>query len=226
LHKRLWSWGAVPLIYRRTAGAVQLFRCAHKPDFIAADGSPVCKPVSILRTASAISDDPWWDHQRLRNGTLWDDPKVSRTLLSSDKAAHKSLYLAVKGLDAALAAQQILKKPLRRKLLILSLLIAYLEAREVFTEGYFGRFAKGATKFFEILKNGNALVALLADLENRFNGNVFTLSEPDAESLKASAQLGKFASLIEGKLDHTGQLTLWQLYSVGNGSIGFSGLRR
>ena len=213
LHKRLWSWGAVPLVYRKTNGAIQLFRCAHKPDFVARDGSPVCKPVSVLRIASAISDDPWWDHQRLRNGTLWDDPKVSRTLLSSEKAAHKSLYLAVKALDDALAAKQILKKSLRRKLLILSLLIAYLEAREVFADGYFAKFVKGATKFFEVLRNGNALVALLADLENRFNGNVFILSEPDAESLKSSGELEQFASLIEGKTDERGQWTLWQLYS-------------
>jgi len=29
LHKRLWSWGGVPLIYRKLPGLIQLFRCAH-----------------------------------------------------------------------------------------------------------------------------------------------------------------------------------------------------
>ncbi len=38
LHKRLWSWGGVPLLYRKTRGLVQLFRCAHKPDFVSATG--------------------------------------------------------------------------------------------------------------------------------------------------------------------------------------------
>src|SRR6056297_775108 len=33
LHKRLWSWGGVPLVYRAAPGRIQLFRCAHKPDF-------------------------------------------------------------------------------------------------------------------------------------------------------------------------------------------------
>jgi len=33
LHRRLWSWGAVPLVYRRLPGRVDVFRCAHKPDF-------------------------------------------------------------------------------------------------------------------------------------------------------------------------------------------------
>ncbi|WP_262856973.1 hypothetical protein [Sphingobium sp. RSMS] len=32
-HQRLWSWGGVPLVYRRSPGVVQLFRCGHKPDF-------------------------------------------------------------------------------------------------------------------------------------------------------------------------------------------------
>src|SRR2546421_1469877 len=36
LHQRLWSWGGVPLLYRKTPGLVQLFRCAHKPDFMSA----------------------------------------------------------------------------------------------------------------------------------------------------------------------------------------------
>src|SRR3546814_13363738 len=34
LHKRLWSWGKVPLLYRVTEGAIPLFRCVHAPDFV------------------------------------------------------------------------------------------------------------------------------------------------------------------------------------------------
>jgi hypothetical protein len=96
LHRRLWSWGGVPLIYRRTPGLVQLFRCAHKPDFISTAGETICKPFKTLKTAAAINDDPWWDASRLRNGTLWDDTIVCKTMLSANKAAHKRLIDAVK----------------------------------------------------------------------------------------------------------------------------------
>ena len=44
LHKRLWSWGGVPLVYRLTPGLVQLFRCAHRPDF-ERGGKIVFKPL-------------------------------------------------------------------------------------------------------------------------------------------------------------------------------------
>jgi len=213
LHQRLWSWGGVPLLYRKTQGLVQLFRCAHKPDFISAKGETVCKPFKILDLAATIGNDPWWDASRLRNGTLWDDPAVCKEMLSASKAAHKSLIDAVKRLSAELNTKGILKKNLRRKLLILSLLIAYLEDRGVFPTEYFGQFHKGATKYFQVLANGKALVKLLAALEERFNGHVFILDVADQESLRDSNQLAPFADLVEGRQEWDGQLTLWQLYS-------------
>lgn len=213
LHQRLWSWGGVPLLYRKMPGLVQLFRCAHKPDFVAASGELVCKPVKILKLGTAISADPWWNGEQLRNGTLWDDREACKTLLSNRKSAHKGLIDAIRNLSDQLDTEGILPKHLRRKLLILSLLIAYLEEREVFKDGYLGRFLWGANKFFQVLADGEALVALLDALEIRFNGNVFSLEDADRERLRNSNQLARFAKLIEGRETESGQLTLWQLYS-------------
>ncbi|MGD0628747.1 MAG: N-6 DNA methylase [Terracidiphilus sp.] len=214
LHKRLWSWGGVPLLYRKTRGLVQLFRCAHKPDFVSSTGEIVCKPIRILKIAVAISDsDAWWDPARLRNGTLWDDPIVCKTMLSSTKAAHKRLVDAVRQLNDALNREGFLKKHLRRKLLILSLLIAYLEERGVLLPDYFGQFHEGATRFFQVLPHGGSLIKLLAALEEKFNGNVFALTEADRDSLKSNGQLARFARLVEAREELNGQLTLWQLYS-------------
>ena len=213
LHQRLWSWGGVPLLYRKTPGLVQLFRCAHKPDFVSPKGERICKPFKTLKIAAAVSSDPWWDASRLRNGTLWDDPAVCKVMLSASKSAHKRLIDAVKRLNADLNTEGILEKHLRRKLLILSLLIAYLEERGVFLPDYFGRFYKGATKFFQVLAQGDALVKMLSELESRFNGNVFTIDDADRDSLRGNSQLARFARLIEGHEEPGGQLTLWQLYS-------------
>ena len=213
LHKKLWSWGRVPLLYRKLPGLVQLFRCAHGPDFISKSGDLICNPVRTLSLASTISSDPWWDAEQLRNGTLWDNTEVCKTLLSAKKAAHKALIDAVKRLNDVLNHEEILSKRLRRKLLILSLLIAYLEQREVFTEGYFSQFLPEATEFFEVLANGEALVALFEALEIRFNGHVFKLNPSDRDKLRGSTQLHRFSRLIEGIEDAGGQLSLWKLYS-------------
>ncbi len=213
LHKRLWSWGRVPLIYRTAPGLIQLFRCAHKPDF-ASKGDIICKPIKTLKLAAAISkSEAWWDASQLYNGTIWDDPVVCKTMMSASKAAHKQLINAVRDLNDELNQEGILKKHLRRRLLILSLLIAYLEERGAFLPDYFSSFLKGAEKFFEVLANGPALVALLEDLEERFNGHVFVFDESDRETLQTSTQLSHFAKLIEAHEEPGGQLTLWQLYS-------------
>jgi len=110
LHKRLWSWGGVPLIYRKTPGLIQLFRCAHKPDFVSSTGKIVCKPIKTLQIAATIaSNEAWWDASQLRNGTLWDDPAVCEQMLSAKKAAQKSLVDAVKQLNFELNKRNILK---------------------------------------------------------------------------------------------------------------------
>ena len=212
-HRKLWSWGGVPLLYRKLPGQLQLFRCAHKPDFNSTSGEPKCNPVRTLELASLISGDPWWQAEQLHNGTIWDDAKACKLLLSSDKSAHRGLIKAVKQISDELNKEDILPKDLRRKLLILSLLIAYLEEREVFKDGYLKRFLPGAEKFFEVLANGPALVALLAALETRFNGHIFTLSAADRAHLQKSQQLRQFAKLIEAREETGGQLNLWQLYS-------------
>lgn len=213
LHRRLWSWGGVPLIYRKSRGIVQLFRCAHGPDFVDKKGELVCNPVKTLDLASAIANDPWWNPIRLRNGTLWEDPRAQKELLKGDKSAHRRLFNAVKALDNDLNDEGVLLKRVRRRLLILALLIAYLEERDVLRESYFSRFKKGARKFFEVLEDGEALVNLLDALKEHFNGNVFNLEDSDRERLRSSNQLGKFAMLIQGSTERSGQLNLWKLYS-------------
>lgn len=212
LHHRLWSWGGVPLVYRVTSGLVQLFRCAHRPDFERA-GKIVCKPFKTLKLTSEIAADPWWDADRLHTGTLWDDPAVCKQLISSKQAAQKTLIDAVQELHKKLNVEGLLTEPLRRRLLILSVLIAYLEKRGVFEDGFFARFLFGADEFFQVLADGPALVDLFDHLEERFNGNVFTLSVEDRERLRNNGQLAHYARLVEGRQESSGQLTLWQRYS-------------
>ncbi|MBB1073235.1 N-6 DNA methylase [Rhodoferax sp. 4810] len=212
VHQKLWCWGRVPLLYRRSPGQVQLFRCAHAPDFLSGKNF-IYSPHKTLDLATKVSADPWWSDAALRNGTLWDDTKVCKSLVSAQKAAHLALIDAVQHLFSKLNSEKILSKHLRRKLLIWSLLIAYLEQREAFEAGFFSTFLAGATKFFEVLANGNALLSLLNALETRFNGHVFSLSESDRLHLATNRQLARFSKLVEGREESSGQLALWDLYS-------------
>lgn len=220
LHKRLWSWGGVPLVYRVTTGLVQLFRCAHRPDF-EVNGKTEFKPFRELKIASQIASDPWWDNERLRTGTLWDDPAVCKLLLSSQHSAQKTLIDAVNDLHQELNEKGILHKSLRQRLLVLSILIAYLEKRGVFEDDFFARFKSDANEFFQVLADGPALIKLLDHLEARFNGHVFVLSKDDRKRLRDSGQLVRYAQLVEGRQESSGQLTLWQRYSFADLPVEF-----
>ena len=214
LHQRLWNWGGVPLIYRKVGGVIQLFRCAHDPDFLTKEGAPVCRPFKTLKLGAQIASlDIWWDADQLRNCTLWDDPNTCQLMLSSTKSAHRNLIRAIDHLYEDVTNQDLLSDELCRRLLMLSLLIAYLEEREVLLPEFFGGFLPGSEHFFEVLRNGEALVAMLDALEERFNGSVFTLSNTEREMLQDSEELESFAVFVEGYEEPNGQMVLWKLYS-------------
>lgn len=218
LHKRLWSWGGVPLLYRKTPGKVELFRCASKADFDQSSEVPRYRAYDTLNVAADITNAEramaaWWDFGRLRNGTLWDDPSVCEHLLSDTASAHRHLVGNIFGLYKKIKAGALLSDSLQRRLLILSLLIAYLDERKALETDYFAQFQPGATTFAEVMRNGPALIKLLSALEQRFNGHVFELDDDLRAELVESTQLGAFADLIEGKHDADGQGTFWRLYS-------------
>ena len=217
LHRRLWSWGTVPLVYRKRRARVDLLRCAHGPDFAGADGRVVYRAFHTLDLLTDLERQidvaPWWDATLLRSGSLWDDPGVCEALLSGDKAAQRGLVQAIEDRDRELAGERVLPVRLRRRLLVLSLLIAYLEDRGALTPDDFARCKPGARSFLALLADGPGLVALLAELEGRFNGDVFTLTDADREQVLATRQLGRFAALVEGRSERSGQLSLWRLYS-------------
>lgn len=214
LHKRLWSWGGVPLLYRAGPGFIQLFRCVHGPDFVGANAAPVCNPIRTLKIGAEIAaQEIWWDLDRIHNGAIWDDPDACDLMLSATKSAHRKLVAGVRALALQLSNSELLDARLRRRLLILSLLIAYLEERLVLLPEDFERALPGARHFFEVLGNGPALVKLLEALEERFNGHVFRLTDGERTALGASAELVRYARLVQGYDDEAGQIGFWRLYS-------------
>lgn len=214
LHKRLWSWGGVPLLYRAGPGYIQLFRCVHEPDFVGDGGAPVCNPIRTLKLGADIAaEEIWWDLDRIHNGAIWDDPDACDLMLSATRSAHRKLVAGVRALALELSSSDLLNAKLRRRLLILALLIAYLEERLVLLPEDFARALPGAKHFFEVLGHGPALVKLLDALEARFNGHVFRLTDDERSALGSSVELGRYARLVQGYEDEAGQIGFWRLYS-------------
>jgi hypothetical protein len=226
LHHKLWLHGVAPLIYVAWPTQIDILSCARKPDFWDSSGDEgkaryrpaeqiheiTESPQQKLATAAGISDAlatrRRFSAYRLAEGTFWDDPKNQR-LAKDDAAAHRSLIQAIVEADKELGGA---KKPLRRRLLVLMVLIKYLEDRGVFPPGHFGRFHAGARSFLDILREGTAeeVIRLLNYLERKFNGDVFSLG--DDEKKLTPAELGRFAELVEAKT-LGGQKHFWELFS-------------
>jgi hypothetical protein len=221
-HHALWLHGGAPLVYVAWPTRIDILSCARRPEFWRETKTG---PVARYRPAEQMAAPTGkgietaaqiaaafrrrFSAYRLAEGTFWDDPQ-NQKLAKADVAAHRSLIRAIAEADNKLDGA---KHPIRRRLLVLTVLIKYLEDRGVFPPGLFGRFHTGARSFLDILRDGTVgeVKRHLRYFEkNKFNGDVFSLGA-DADEL-TSSELKRFEALIEAK-ELGGQKHFWQLYS-------------
>ena len=223
LHRQLWSWGAVPLVYRKVLGRVDLLRCAHEPEFQTASGRLRYRPFQRLELAARISEDleavRWWDAASLGTGSLWDDAEIAEQLIHKGKAAHVSLLREVEAL--LVKVRKLPWSVLAERLLVMTLLIGYLEDRGALEDGIFDGTAGAAlepgptgTRLFAVLQSGDAdaVIRVFERLAEKFNGDVFRLDEAQQAAIHAT-DLGPFARIVGGREDSKGQLSLWRRYT-------------
>ncbi len=217
LHLQIWLYGTVPLLYVTWPSRIDILTCARGPDFWkTGDEESRYNPAKIfdvkaLKTSSAITSElEKFSAWRLADGTFWEEPS-NRKLADHAKAAHQSLIQAIVETDTELNGK---KNPILRRLLLLMVLIKYLEDRRVFpNDGWFGRFRKGAKNFFEILQGGEPgeVYRFLKFLEDRFNGDVFTLPAIGSQKLTKKI-LRDFADLVDASTLKK-QRYLWAQFS-------------
>ncbi len=226
IHKDVWINGNAPLLYVGWTTRVDVLSCARGPDFwkqsndtfryAPAEKIEIEEPqlAFLVSTSSQVSEllekQRRFSALRLADGTFWEDPRNAK-LARSDQAAHKRLIEAVVEADEAVDGK---RNPVLRRLLLLTILIKYLEDRQVFPNpGWFGRFHKGATSFFDVLSKGtlDEVISLLQLLEKKFNGDVFSLPDNSTQKL-TTKNLRNFAELVESKT-LARQRYLWEQYS-------------
>lgn len=219
LHRRVWLGGTAPLLYVEWPTQVDVLRCATGPEFWdSRKGAVVYQAGESIKVASAVSqalDDRKvrrFGAFRLSSGTFWEDPGNADWACAS-KSAHKLL------LQAAIDADGALKKstspefhPLMRRLLLLFIFTKYLEDRGVFPDGWFEDFVQGAGSFIDVLGNGQEepVRAMLAKLQDKFNGDIFEL--PELECALQPEVLSEFVNLLRAKTLKR-QRYLWEQYS-------------
>ena len=212
IHQKLWLNGLSPLLYVGWETRVDVLSCARGPDFWkdSTIGYEPAETIELTRQISLALDERAvrFSARRLGDGTFWDEPENAE-FADANAASHQQLIRAVVETDRDMAGE---KHPVLRRLLLLTVLIKYLEDRDVFPEGWFRQFLPGSKSFFDLLEHGdpNVIRELLARLERKFNGDVFALPE-EAKRL-TKRELRNFAGLVEAKTLGM-QRYLWEQYS-------------
>jgi type I restriction-modification system DNA methylase subunit len=212
IHRKLWLNGCTPLLYVGWQTRVDVLSCVRGPDFWK-DPNIEYEPAETIEIAAQVSralqdQIQRFSAYRLSDGTFWDDPD-NTALAESGKTAHQQLIRAVVETDREIDGH---KSPVLRRLLLLTVLIKYLEDRDVFPPGWFAQFHKGAASFFDLLQQGSpdSIRELLNKLERKFNGDVFEL--PETEHKLTTKELRRFADLVEARTLKS-QRYLWQQFS-------------
>jgi len=211
IHQKVWNRGQVPLMYVFSLASVDIFSCAREADFLSPDGEVIFNPAKTLELAKETQNElDRFSGQMFDSGLFWINPE-NFLFINRDKASHQSLINAIFELDSRVVAEGCLPQEIGRRLLILCILVKYLEDRKVFPTAFFQRFLPTAKCFFDVLQKAESTIRFFENLENHFNGDVFSLSVDEKKAF-TNANLKKFAEFIEAKT-YKGQMHFWELYT-------------
>jgi N-6 DNA Methylase len=214
-HTALWSSGVVPFFYIVSDTEVKIFNC--KKSVSIDNGKLLSKPLEILSFANDIQQAlnyKKYSAQLFDNGTFWEEHK---NILKVSESPYQKL------LEGLLNAKKDLEKKLTishatiAKLLIIGILVRYLEEKQddkgvkllAIQRDFYSQFV-ACSQFTDILRKGY-IVDFLKKLANKFNGNIFQLSESENNELN-SANLAYVAAVFDAKIEGK-QFVLWELYA-------------
>lgn len=220
LHRRLWCYGQVPIIFIFTNTQVKIFNALKRPKFDDENYRELkAEPLATIVLASEIEKElksfEKFSAKLFDNGTFWENSEFKNKFNRED-SAYETILLELK----QFRSEFIIDNPqheesIINKLLVLSIFIKYLEERKgenderVFPDNYFKQF-NNSMNFVEVLRN-NACIQLFEKLGQHFNGKIFRLFDSEKKDLE-TLNLSKLADFLEGNLTKK-QYSLWPLYS-------------
>ena len=186
IHRKLWNYGKVVLFYAIYPERVDIFSCFQEPE-LATDSQLFYSPAEKLMVAAHATRDleKWrrFSGRAFDNGTFWENPNNS-PLIRSSTSAQTMLLEAMRNLRREVVAKNFVSDALARRLIVLGLMVRFLEDRAALPANFFGAFLQGATSFFQVLREPNALLNCVDALAEHFNGDVFHLVDSERQEIE------------------------------------------
>ncbi|CAB1249401.1 N6_Mtase domain-containing protein [Ruminococcaceae bacterium BL-6] len=233
LHRMAWNMGEAPLLFIVLPDELLVYNNYTPPAPRKEDGSynndagmfARIKKVSDLEEQrqqllqfhrSQIETGEFWKQNQTRFNI---DTRVDVTLMANLRAIRKLLLKSIEKRDVEKQIDDQLRCEIVHGLLGRSILIKYLEERTdstgktVFPNDFFGKFLHGAKKYTDVLADKQSTYTLFAELEERFNGDMFPLIENEKDVITQS-DLTELQQFLLGTSELASQqMVIWPLYS-------------
>ena len=210
LHRSLWNHNRAPLLIAVLPQEVRVYNCFAPPERDSGQLMPpnaallkqvVQQVTDVLALRSTLSDYRRREivsgrFVRAKHGEFSRERRVDNRLLKNLMHVRRLLI------------DDDLSEPVANSLLGRSIFVRYLEDRGVINEDYYDRFASGSS-FHNLLEASlSETYQLFEELADRFNGDLFPLSDLEREQVNPRhlQLLGRF---LAGEEVTSGQLYFW-----------------
>ncbi|AIL46103.1 HsdM family class I SAM-dependent methyltransferase [Elizabethkingia anophelis] len=185
IQTNLWSSGEVPLACFFFNTEIKIVDCTKHvtkkfhPEYLISDLNLVGKAHDLYNEQFAV---------KIKTGLFWEQEELKKKF-KFQNSAYDTLIKNIRSVSEKLKTTHSDSASLINKIIVQAILIKYLEERidtngnKLLSEKYFKKYENAST-FNEVLRKGK-FVALLIDLNQDFNGNVFTWTEEEQKQLQS-----------------------------------------
>lgn len=223
LQQKLWNYQKVLFLYVYNDTEIRIYNCVEKP-FARLQNSNYGKELENLEMFKADSSDDKaiarlvsvFSSIAVDSGIIWtlSDAYEIRKKINIQRRVDKYLVDSLKNATNELKKLGLEDVAIIHKIILRSLFLLYLEDREATSVELYGAIKEGAKEYFDILKDVNATYKLFAVLEDKFNGNVFSVL--DGEQQKVTEEhLRIIRKCFINGYENNGQVELfeeWRLF--------------
>lgn len=208
IQTNLWSSGEVPLACFFFNTEIKIVDCTKhvtkkfQPEYLVSDLNLVGKAHDLYNEQFAV---------KIKTGLFWEQEELKKKF-KFQNSAYDTLIKNIRNVSEKLKTTHSDSASLINKIIVQAILIKYLEERidtngnKLLSEKYFKKYNNAST-FNEVLRNKGKFVSLVIDLNQDFNGNVFTWTEEEQKQLH-SLDLNILADFLStNKTDISSQQT-------------------
>ncbi|MCQ2270070.1 MAG: SAM-dependent methyltransferase [Bacteroidales bacterium] len=192
IQQKLWNFQKVLFLYVFNDVEIRVYNCIAKPITRLQNGGYVSKLKRLELFRAESTDEEAisclvsvFSAMAIDSGIIWTMPEVAeiRKKINIQSRVDKYLVDSLKDTTDKLKKLGLDDLAIIHKIILRSLFLLYLEDRGATDAEFYGKIKAGADKYFDILKDVDATYRLYAILEDRFNGNVFSVLEGERQKV-------------------------------------------